>query len=549
MNTRNLGIGFLIVMLFELPISAFFLSGHSEFLNFWEFACYRYYTGLGIINGDLQSIWVVQGFPMAIFQEYLLRLLTKMSPGELGSINQIETFARVTVCAAYVMIGLILLAMWISSRWTSFDKVVVSSATIAIWPLTRDYYLLQAPDYWIYEVPIYLLSTLWALNLLRRYREGSFQCPGIIFFVVSGIWAGIAFLQKPSSAGFALLPCLFALVLSEGSELRKLVGALTVAGSGAFSHWAIFLSYFRFNLRLGQSAYRHYWNWLAHHAETGTSLASSIGELLRWSQFLILPIAIGIATLLVSTAIFFGRRNDGPQGRRYLMLIGYIWLLAIAHALVVLKRPSGTSVVDAMFVSAFSVVLFLVLAPMSIRRVLNWSLGIAVLVACVAYKPAPLGNWPSSGELNVLGSIDRVSAAVHRIHRPLILLLPDNRIHPYTVEAFGLYTGGLALKAHMLDERLVPRKMPSDWLRQRLFPNSFIINRGQDLQLPAAFNAGFILMWGEASSGPRIQDYFPGFDMLTRKPGVVRNDFPIIAGGAVTAHLAYLKNVDTPILR
>jgi hypothetical protein len=547
-NARYVGIGLFVAAFSQLPILRFFATGHSEFLNFPEFSSYRYYTGLSILNGDLQAIWVVQGFPMAIVQDELLRLLAAIDPGGLGGIHQIEIFARATVCIAYFTIGTLLFCMWASRIWSLNEKVVVSAMTIGMWPLTRDYPLLQAPDYWIFEVPFYLVSTLWVLSLLRKSKLDEFKIPGYGFFCLSGLWSGTAFLQKPSLSGFALLPCVVVLFLADSTLLRRLLRAAITGCCAAIAHWGLFLAYFNLDRHVGWTAYRQYWDWLTRHADTGTSLAASFAELLRWSNFLFLPIAIGAVALFVVTIIAFLEARTTSRGYLKMGIIGYLWLLAIAHTLVIIKRTSGTSVVDAMFLGTFSVPILLSLLSNRAGASMRWGLGVVLVAGCLIYKPALLGKWSQVNDATTLRSIDTVRIEVRRIRRPVILLLPDNRIHPYTVEAFGLYTGELALKGHVFDEHQVPRKMPADWLRQRLFPDTFIINRGQDLQLEAAFRAGFVLMWGEAMNAPRIQDFFPGIDDLLAEPGVAQYQHQIVPGGAITAHLAYLKSVDGPVL-
>ena len=69
----SISIGLLSGLLYLLPLAAFLYSGRSLFFTFWEFACYRYYGSLSLLNHDFSSVWLVQGFPMAILQTWFAR--------------------------------------------------------------------------------------------------------------------------------------------------------------------------------------------------------------------------------------------------------------------------------------------------------------------------------------------------------------------------------------------------------------------------------------------------------------------------------------------
>lgn len=548
MRYRNLTVGLACAVFFQVPLVAFYCSGRSLFVDFWESAADHYYSSLEILHGDFGPIFIVQGIPMALLQTQFQHLISHFQPQDVGSVAQIDLFAAVTVWFAYLVIGILLLGMWLSRWWTRLDKSCVSMMAIAIWPLTRDYYFLLAPFYWIYEFPFYLLSTLWALRIIQQYRDGVFRMPGFSVFALSGLWAGVAFLQKPSLTAIAILPSILALVLGRASWLRRSLSASLLLAGAVASHWFVFQLYLEFRHPQAQLAYKNYWTWLTHNPDAGTSLAGSFGELLRGSNFLFVPIVIGLIALVITSVSAIRGTLFAGRSRGSLLLVGFLWLVAFGHTFVVFTRPSGTSMVDAMFFGAFLVPIAVGLAakPVQARRFALMSC--LVVVGCFCYQPAPFGHWTKVDESSTLRAIEAVRIRVRDIHRPVILLLPDNLIHPYTAEAFGLYTGHLNLVADETDERLLPRKQSPSLLRQQLFPDTYLINRGEDAQLAAAFNAGCLIMWGDGPRKPRIQDYFPGFDKMLQSPNLSHEVFVILPGGARNANLAYLKDVPSPTL-
>ncbi len=549
MRSRNLFLGLFCAVLFQMPLLAFHFSGRSFFVDFWEPAADHYYSSLSILHQDFGAIFIVQGIPMAWLQTQFQHLIVHFQPQDVGSVAQIDLFAAVTVWFAYLAIGLMISGMWISRRWSLLDKSCVAATAIAIWPLTRDYYFLLAPFYWIYEFPIYFLSTLWALRLIQRYRDGALSTPGLPFFAFSGFWCGLAFLQKPSLTAMALLPGVLVLILGRASRNRVGASILLLAASAAMTHWLVFQLYLEFHQPQAMLAYRNYWNWLLHNPDAGTSLAGSFWELLRGSNFLFVPIVIGLVALVMTSVSAF--RGDVVTGRSRAScyIIVFLWLVAFGHVFVVFTRPSGTSMTDAMFYGAFVVPIAIGLTAKRMQRRLIAVMSVLIVVGCFFYRPAPFGHWAKADQLATLRAIEAVRVRVRNIHRPIILLLPDNRIHPYTAEAFGLYTGHLNLAVDVTDERLLPRKQSLSLLRQQLFPDTYIINRGEHAQLVAAINAGFLIMWGEGQKTPRIQDDFPEIDGLLQRRDLSHDVFEMLPNGARKAHLAYLKDVAVPTLR
>lgn len=520
------------------PLVQFKLSGNSVFLTFWEFACYRYYGGLSNLAGDLQNLWVVQGFPMALLQNAVLSLLQTGSPDSLGSVAQIDLFAWITLALAYGITAAILAWSWLRSNGELLDLATVSLMTLAMWPLTRYYPYLFAPDYWISEVPFYLVSCLWTLSRLHARSLPGSGAPPWLFFPLVGGWMGLAFLQKPSLVAFAALPAVVELLQTDRRWLRRGSAAAVVLLFAAGSHWFFFQAYYRFQFAFGQAAYLHYWNWLIHHPETGTSLLT-FPQLWQAANFLFVPIGLGLVGLAVVTGLAL-HWTGRPVGIRMLPL--YLWAGAAGHLAVIMKRPSGTSVVDAMFYGTFILPVLFGLLPDATKRPAFRILGTAVLVASLVYRPVLLGSPPNPGAAGTLAMIESVRTTVEKIGRPVILLLPDNRIHPHTAEAFGLYTGHLNLSANTYDARGLPVRFPPDTLRGRLLPNAFQLGNNEQEKLAAALAAGYVIMWGEATNAPAITDFFPIIGGLGSDPAVTHLVFAILPGDALKTHLAYRKH-------
>lgn len=535
---------FLGLALVLFPLAQFIFSGQSVFLHFWEFACYRYYTGLSNLSGDMQNLWVVQGFPMALVQNQVLRFFLAWSPDAVGSVSQIDQFASITLWIAYVVSALILAWTWVGTRLALQDRLAVTLMTLAMWPLTRYYPYLFAPDYWINEVPFYLGSCIWALAEWRRQADDPPGGSSWFLFPLLGCWMGLAFLQKPSLVAFAALPGVVELGCTR-SWLRRVLGPILIVAFSAGAHWFFFQAYYRFQFVPGKAAYLHYWDWLVHHPETGTSLLTA-PQLFAAANFLFVPIGLGLVGLIAVTGLTAGWAS--MRSRPRLLLLAYLWLGAGGHLAVIAKRPSGTSVMDTMFYATFAVPVLLSLFPPAAKRRALIVTALLVLVASVAYKPVLFGRPATIDSKFTLDAIAEVRAAVRQISRPVILLMPDNRIHPHTAEAFGLYTGQLNLRGNTYDAAGLPQRFPPSDLRRRLFPDTFILWSGEKDHLKGAVEAGFVIMWGEAMNAPVIADFYPDITGLMEHPAITHQVYTILPGGVVKAHLAFRHDVPPPAL-
>ena len=531
------GLGLLAGLLYLAPLGAFLYSGRSLFLTFWEFACYRYYGALSMLHGDFASIWVVQGFPMAIIQTGFAKYFLHHSPDDLGSVAQIDHFATATIVCAYGLGSLAMIGLWVAPCITFGQKIILTAGTLLMWPLTRYYSYLYAPDYWIFEVPLYFFSVAWFMTVIESDAnlEPSRKI-GWRFTLLAGFWMALCFLQKPSCLAIAALPFLGAVSRARISVVHGLIKAVALLLFTAGFHWLLFLSYYLFSRPAAWSAYKHYWDWLIFHPETGTSLATSFGELLRAGNYLFVPIVIGLLFLVWFGITSFTSRIANRWNRPIAV---YLVLAALGHGAVIVKRASGTSVIDAMLFCTFLVpVIFSISAVASQRKIGLAYAGLAV-VGLLFWNPRLFMIWPKRNEGEVIARIEQIRAEVKGSGRPVVLLLPDNRIYPHTAEAFGLYTGHLNTAVNDYGPDLLPRPFPPTALRQQLFPNTFLYNRGDDENLRVAFDAGYLVIWGEANHAPRIQEVFPGVDHIIARTDVVHKIYDILPNESVRTHVAY----------
>ena len=226
----------------------------------------------------------------------------------------------------------------------------------------------------------------------------------------------------------------------------------------------------------------------------------------------------------------------------------YLLMAALGHAATIAKRPSGTTVVDAMLFGTFLVPVAFALTPARFLLPLGYAYGGLVLAGLFFAQPVLWKTWPSQNDQKIISRIDEVHAAVKLIGRPIALLLPDNRIHPYSPEAFGLYTGQLNITGNSYGSDLLPKPFPASALRQKLFPDTFMFNRDEARNLHAAIEAGYVVVWGEATNAPSIGTFFPEVEELPRRTYVNHSVYEILPGGAVRTHVAYLKHPSRPVV-
>jgi hypothetical protein len=155
------------------PYAAFVASGLSPFATFWEFACYRYFGAMSYFETTSLPFWIVQGMPMALVQAAIMRPFLAFDSGHIGTPEQIELFSYVSLLLAYILIGATLAICAVSRRLLMIDAVALGLAVLALFPMTRWYPYLFAPDYWIFELPLAVASTGWGIAVLRSTAPSS----------------------------------------------------------------------------------------------------------------------------------------------------------------------------------------------------------------------------------------------------------------------------------------------------------------------------------------------------------------------------------------
>jgi hypothetical protein len=244
--------------------------------------------------------WIVQGMPMALVQAAIMRPFLAFDSGHIGTPEQIELFSYVSLLLAYILIGATLAICAVSRRLLMIDAVALGLAVLALFPMTRWYPYLFAPDYWIFELPLAVASTGWGIAVLRSTAPSS-PLPRYWMAAVAGEWVAICFTQKPSLAGLGAFPVLFQLTMPVGRITGKLGRCVVLVGAFLATHTAILLAI----------AVHNYWNWMASSPSVGTSLVS-FHDLLTASGHLPAPILAGTIIMIARTVFAF---LDGERRR------------------------------------------------------------------------------------------------------------------------------------------------------------------------------------------------------------------------------------------
>jgi hypothetical protein len=210
----------LAVLAAAIPYLAFRHSGMGLFETFWEFASYRYFEAINYFEQTTLPYWVVQGIPMTLIQTVLMKLFLYYDRSSLGTPEQIERFSQSTVLIAYVLIALALVVSVNLKRLRNLDAILLISAVFALFPMTRWYFYFFAPDYWIFELPLAIVSTALTVVALRLTTDST-PLPPIWQVVLTGCWMALCFTQKPSLAGLASLAILFRIALPTGRPIEK----------------------------------------------------------------------------------------------------------------------------------------------------------------------------------------------------------------------------------------------------------------------------------------------------------------------------------------
>jgi hypothetical protein len=503
-----------------IPYTAFLLSGLSPFETFWEFASYRYFGAMSYFEPTILPFWIVQGMPMALLQIILMAPLIGFDLDRIGALEHVELFSHASLLLAYILIGAALAFSSLSPRVLVIDAIALAVAVLALIPMARWYSYFFAPDYWIFELPIAIVSTAWGLTVLRSIVVNS-PLPRYRTVVAAGAWIALCFTQKPSLAGLGAFPILFHLAMPATPIAGKIWRCGAIGLAFLATHSAIMFTLNKFHSDVTMVALRNYWNWMGTGGpSSGTSLLT-FHNLLIASGYLWVPIAVGTVVMIAGSVAGF---LDGQ--RRKAVIAGAILAAVLTgHVIVIRSRPSGTSVVDLAIYGACLIPLGLAIGRLTYRRYI----AAAVLVVAAIIFPRPVllpPSQPPSGR--IIARLTEAATYVRSLGRPVRVVVHDNRAHPLTIEALALYTG-----------QLPPVAGGSSWLRERFLANTQLLHDPGDL-LPAIMR-GDVIIWGSAPGAPLAELQYPELSLLTDEEHSVLRVIEI-EPQSHTANIGYLTS-------
>lgn len=497
-----------------MPFIAFYLSGMKPFQTYWEFASYRYFEAMSYFEPIAASFWTVQGLPMALLQVPLFVPFILFGYSDLGNPQQIALFSYLSLLMAYALIGLALAYCFLDRRVQTIDAIAITLATFLIFPMTRWYPYWFASDYWIFEVPLAIVSAAWATTVVRAPDDT--PLPDVRTVIAAGAWAAVCFTQKPSLAGLGLFPILYLLALSRGAIVDKIWRIGIIALSFAVAHSLIMFALNKFSIGLTTAAMSRYWTWIAGSSSSGTSLLS-LRPLLVASGYLPVTIAVGglVTASLMVISFLEGRRRQSVIAT---ILLGGIFL---GHVMVIRQRPSGTSVIDTAIFGAMLVPIALAMGKMEYRR--YYAAAALAVLSCLVYAPALLP--PKQPPNTIINKMAEASAYARSLKRPIRVIVHDNRAHPLIIQALALYTG-----------QLPPLRPGKISFRDVFIPNTELFGDPNGLQ--AIIDAGDVIIWGSGPTAPKAEEAFPGLVAFEADPRAVIRVFEIEPGA--TGHTAYI---------
>lgn len=508
--------GYAILAFFAalLPFLAFYLSSMKPFQTYWEFASYRYFEAMSYFEPTSAPFWTVQGLPMALLQVPLFVPFVLFGYSDLGTPPQIAMFSYLSLLMAYALIGLALAYCFLDRRVQTIDAVAITFAILLLFPMTRWYPYWFASDYWIFEVPLAIVSAAWATIVLRAPNDA--PLPTVRTVIAAGAWAAVCFSQKPSLAGLGLFPILYLLAFSRTEAVGK-IWRLSVVGVSFFVvHSLIMLALNKFSISMTAAAMSRYWVWIGGSSSSGTSLLA-LRPLLVASGYLPVTIAVGgvVTAALVVLSFRDGRRRQAVIAT---ILLGCIFL---GHVMVIRQRPSGTSVIDTAIFGAMLVPIALAVGRLEYRR--YYAAAALAVLSCVIYAPMLLP--PKQAPNTIINKMTEASAYARNLRRPIRVIVHDNRAHPLIIQALALYTGQLP--------PLQPNRIS---LRDVFIPNTELVGDPNGLQ--SMIDAGNVIIWGSGPTAPIAEEAFPVLTALKADPRAVIRVFEIEPGP--TGHTAYI---------
>ena len=467
-----------------------------------EFIGYRFFTSLSVLSGETRHVDIVQGVPMGILQHVIVGVLTRILDRPPTDISTLEVFAQASLALAYLPAAGILAAVWLAPRFTLPDRVLITLVALAPWFAWPPAPLLLAPDYWPFELPYSLASTVWAVFLLRAPAPPPLRVGGSI---LAGAWIALGATLKVSGAAIGALPIVVQLSLSDERGSRRVRRALLAGAAALAGSIAIVWIYFLGDWQMTARAVRAFVRFIRQpggidFTSLGQTLADPSTRFLPWSL-----LATGLAGLLAMT----GPTASGPKRVR-LLVGGFVALSLAGHVVTLYKRPSSTTAMDFALYSLFVIPVIAAISRTGHRDARFLLCLTPLLLLSVTGR-----NWdfPAKYQVEAYAAardvIQQVQAYVGDSERPTVLFAPSSHHLGQVIEQLVLIQGRLGRT------RLAPGS-----LRERLLPRVDLLGGSPDdlALLQDRIAQGWLVIWANQDPLTPTEDAFPALRRLLDDP-------------------------------
>ena len=468
-----------------------------------EFIGYRYFTSLSVLSGEARHVDIVQGVPMGILQHVIVGVLTRVLDLPSTDISTLEAFAQASLALAYLPGAGILVAMWLAPRFTLPDRFLITLVALAPWFAWPPAPLLLAPDYWPFELPYSLASTVWAVSLLRA--DPAPRPVGVGGAILAGGWIALGATLKASAAAIGALPLIVHLALSdERSSLqarRALVAAATALAGSIVIVWIYFLGDWQMTAR----AVRTFARFIRQpggidFTSLGQTLADPSTSFLRWSL---------LATALAALVAVPGGTVPGHMRVR-LLVGGFVALSLAGHVMTLYKRPSSTTAMDFALYALFVIPVIAAISTTGHRdaRFLLCLTPLLVLSVIGRYWDFP-AKYPVEAYVSARDVIQQVQVYVRDSGRPAVLFAPSSHHLGQVIEQLVLIQG-----------RLGRTPLAPGSLRERVLPRSELLGGSADelARLQDRIAQGWLIIWAHQDPLAPTEDAFPALRRLLDDP-------------------------------
>ena len=468
-----------------------------------EFIGYRFFTSLSVLSGEARHVDIVQGVPMGILQHAIVGVLTRILEWPSTDISTLEVFAQASLALAYLPAAGILAAVWLAPAFTFPDRFLITLVALAPWFAWPPAPLLLAPDYWPFELLYSLVSTVWAVFLLRAHpAPPPLRVGGTL---LAGAWIALGATLKVSEAAIGALPLVVQLSLSDEQGSRQvrralLAGATALAGSIAIV-WIYFLGD-------GQMTARAVRTFVRFIRQPGGIDFTSLGQAVANPSTRFLPwtlLATGLAGLVAMT----GPAVTGHKRAR-LLVGGFVALSLAGHVMTLYKRPSSTTAMDFALYGLFVIPVIAAISRTGHRDARFLLCMTPLLLLSVTGR-----NWdfpakyPVEAYAAARDVIQQAQVYVRDSGRPTVLFAPSSHHLGQVVEQLVLIQGRLGRT----------RPAPGS-LRERLLPRVDLLGGSpEDLALlQERIAQGWLVIWANQDPLTPTEDAFPALRRLVDAP-------------------------------